>query len=62
MRATIGLAQYFTLFSWLLSLLVSLEQCWSIPPQLVSGEVVSCGRVVDTTDRTKRSLPKFERT
>ena len=49
MRTAIGLVQYFALFSWLLSLLVSLEQCRSTPPQLVSCEVVSCGRVVDTT-------------
>ena len=34
MRAAIGLAQYFALFSWLLSLLVSLDQCWSTPLNL----------------------------
>ena len=57
MRTAIGFAQYFALSSWLLSLLVSLEQCWSTPPQLVSCEVVSCGRVVDTTTVTdKRTL------
>ena len=59
MRAAIGLAQYFALFSWLLSLLVSLEQCLSTPPQLVSCEVVSCGRVVDTTWRRGQSRPAY---
>ena len=43
MRTAIGLAQYFELFSCLVSWLVILEQCWSTPPLLVSCEVVSCG-------------------
>ena len=42
MRTAIVLAQYFALCSFLLSWLVSLEQCWSTPPVLVSCEVVSC--------------------
>ena len=43
MRTASGLVQYFVLFSFLLSWLVSLEQCWSTPSQLVSCEVVLCG-------------------
>ena len=57
MRTAIGLAQNFALFSFLLSWLVSLEQCWSTPPLLDSCEVVPCGKKTELLTQHLLTFP-----